>query len=80
MKDGVPWFPVMGDSIYSRYPESGWEEELLKMKAAGIQIVSTYVFWIHQEEIEGQFDWTGQRDLHRLSNCARNTACMCGFE
>ena len=31
------------------------------MKAGGIDIVSTYVFWIHHEEIEGQFDWTERR-------------------
>jgi beta-galactosidase len=36
---------------------------LLKMKAGGITVVSTYVFWIHQEEEQGKFDWTGQRSL-----------------
>jgi len=25
-------------------------EEILKMKAGGVQIVATYVFWIHHEE------------------------------
>ncbi len=64
--DGKPWLPVMGEFHYSRYPEKDWETEILKMKAAGVQIVSTYVFWIHHEEIEGQFDWTGQRDLRRF--------------
>ena len=64
--DGKPWLPVMGEFHYSRYPESHWEEELLKMKAGGIQIVATYVFWIHHEEIEGQFDWTGQRNLRKF--------------
>src|SRR5947209_15517904 len=59
--DGKPWLPVMAEFHYSRVPESDWEEELLKMKAAGVQIVSTYTFWIHQEEVQGQFDWTGQR-------------------
>jgi len=66
LKDGTPWFPVMGEFHYSRFPESGWEEEILKMKAGGVQIISTYVFWIHHEEVEGQFDWTGQRDLRRF--------------
>ena len=61
--DGKPWLPVMGEFHYSRYPEQYWEEELLKMKAGGVQIVSTYVFWIHQQEIEGEFDWTRQRNL-----------------
>jgi beta-galactosidase len=68
--DGQPWFPVMGEFQYSRYPTAGWERELLKMKAGGIRIVSTYVFWIHHEEIEGQFDWSGQRDLRRFVELA----------
>jgi len=56
----------MGEFHYSRYPETQWDEEILKMKAGGIQVVSTYVFWIHHEEIEGQFDWQGQRNLRRF--------------
>ncbi len=40
------------------------------MKAGGIRIVSTYIFWIHHEEIEGQFDWSGRRDLHRFVELA----------
>ena len=71
--DGKPWLPVMGELHYSRLPESEWEDEILKMKSAGIDIISTYVFWIHHEEIEGQFDWTGQRDLrHFVQLCAKH--------
>jgi beta-galactosidase len=66
MLDGKPWFPVMGEFQYSRYPEENWEQEILKMKAGGVRILSTYIFWIHHEEIEGQFDWSGRRDLHRF--------------
>ena len=62
--DGRRWMPAMGEFQYSRYPETEWREELLKMKAGGIDIVSTYVFWIHHEEVEGQFDWSGRRNLH----------------
>jgi beta-galactosidase len=64
--DGKPWTPVMGEFHFTRYPENEWREELLKMKAGGIDIVSTYVFWIHHEEIEGQFDWSGSRNLRRF--------------
>src|ERR1700722_17524341 len=64
--NGKPWTPVMGEFHFSRYPENEWREELLKMKAGGIDIVSTYVFWIHHEEIEGQFDWSERRDLRRF--------------
>jgi beta-galactosidase len=73
LRDGRPWFPVMGEFHYTRYPADEWERELLKMKAGGIQIVGTYVFWIHHEEIEGQFDWSGDRDLRRfVALCARH--------
>src|SRR5258706_4852845 len=30
-RDGKPWVPVMGEFHFSRYPETGWEEETLKM-------------------------------------------------
>jgi len=71
--DGKPWLPVMGEFHFSRYPASRWEEEILKMKAAGVNIIATYVFWIHHEEIEGQFDWTGQRDLRGFAQlCAKH--------
>ena len=68
--DGQPVFPVMGEMHYSRVPQAEWRDELLKMKAGGVDIVATYVFWIHHEEIEGQWDWTGQRDLKKfLQTC-----------
>ncbi|HEX9047217.1 MAG TPA: beta-galactosidase [Verrucomicrobiae bacterium] len=61
--DGQPWFPVMGEIHYSRVPAAEWRQELRKIKDGGVDIVATYVFWIHHEEIEGQWDWSGQRDL-----------------
>ena len=65
-RDGVPWLPTMGEFHYARYPEHEWREELLKMKAGGIDVVATYVFWIHHEEVEGRFRWEGQRSLRRF--------------
>lgn len=80
--DGKPWLPVMGEFHYARYPENEWRDELLKMKAGGINIVSTYVFWIHHEEIEGQFDWSGRRSLRRFIETCRdvglNALVRCG--
>ncbi len=72
-RDGKPWLPVMGEFHFSRYPQAQWEDEILKMKAAGVEIVATYVIWIHHEEIEGEFDWSGQRDLRAFVQiCARH--------
>ena len=70
LKDGKRWFPVMGEIHFSRCPRQFWKESLMKMKAGGVDIVSTYVFWIHHEEIEGEYDWTGNRDLHAFIKAA----------
>ncbi len=66
LKDGKPWLPVMGEIHYSRVRPEDWKTELLKMKAGGIDIIATYIFWIHHEEIEGEWDWTGCRDLRKF--------------
>lgn len=73
LRDGKPWIPVMGEFHYTRYPEAYWEEEILKLKASGVDVIATYVIWIHHEEVEGQFDWSGQRDLRRFAElCAKH--------
>jgi len=73
LRDGRPWLPVMGEMHFARYPRRYWEESILKMKAAGVEIVASYVFWIHHEEVEGQFDWSGDRDLRHFAQlCGRH--------
>lgn len=60
---GEPQIPVMGELQYSRMPQERWKDEILKMKAGGVTIIATYSFWNHHEEIEGKFDWSGNKDL-----------------
>lgn len=62
-RDGKPWINVMGEFHFSRYPREKWYDELCKMKAGGITTVASYLFWIHHEEIEGEFDFSGNRDI-----------------
>ena len=64
--NGRPWLPVMGEFHYARYPAAEWRDELRKMQTGGIDIIASYIFWIHHEEEEGIFDWAGQRDLNRF--------------
>ena len=33
------------------------------MKMCGINVISTYIFWIHHEEKEGVFDFSGRKNL-----------------
>lgn len=71
IKDENPWFPVMGEIHYSRFREEFWEEALRKMKAGGITVAATYVFWIHHEEEEGAFVFEGCRDLKKFVELCR---------
>ena len=62
-----PIIPVMGEIHFSRIPREQWEDVILKMKACGINIIATYVLWIHHEELEGQYDWLGNKDLRAFA-------------
>lgn len=66
MRNGIPFIPVMGEFHYCRYPNSQWKEQLLKLKAGGVNIVSTYVFWNIHEPSEGHFVWSNDLDLRRF--------------
>jgi len=70
-KNGTPWIPVMGEYHFSRADRSTWRTELLKMKAGGIGVVATYLFWIQHEEVEGEFDFSGDLDIRSFVNEAR---------
>ena len=66
MKNKRPFFGVSGEFHFSRMSDDRWEDEIIKMKMAGMNIIATYVFWIHHEEEEGAFDFTGCRNLRKF--------------
>lgn len=70
-RDGRAWFPVSGEFHYVRYPAGSWDRELGKLRAAGVSIVATYVFWNHHEAVQGTWDWSGDRDLRGFVEAAQ---------
>ena len=77
--DGKHIIPVMGEIHYSRVPESEWRREIRKMKAGGINIISTYIFWIHHEPEEGKWNWSGNHNLRRFVRiCAEENVMLGG--
>ncbi|MBQ3518721.1 MAG: beta-galactosidase [Clostridia bacterium] len=73
LKDGKAWIPVMGEMHYSRVPCDRWEENLRKMKEGGIDVVASYVFWIHHEEQKGEFVFSDNRDIRCFINLCHKT-------
>jgi hypothetical protein len=71
--DGQPFFAVAGEIHYARLWEGYWEDAVVKMKMGGVNIISTYIFWIHHEEEEGVFDFSGRRNLRKfIELCAKH--------
>ncbi len=68
-----PVIPVTGEFHFSRYSEKYWDESIKKMKAGGITLLATYVFWSLHEEKEGVFNWIGNRNLRKfIGLCKEN--------
>ena len=72
-RNGKPFIPVIGEFHFSRYPHQYWDEEIKKIKAGGVTVIATYVFWNLHEAKEGKFDWSGDLDLREFTQlCAKN--------
>jgi len=61
--DGRPAIPVSGEVHYSRVPRDEWEERLRLMRAGGVTVVATYVFWNHHEPERGHRDFGDGLDV-----------------
>eukprot|EP01059_Diplonema_ambulator_P023879 TRINITY_DN3951_c0_g1_i1.p1 TRINITY_DN3951_c0_g1~~TRINITY_DN3951_c0_g1_i1.p1 ORF type:complete len:815 (+),score=172.87 TRINITY_DN3951_c0_g1_i1:35-2446(+) len=63
---GVPWVGAAGEIHFARVPEDQWGMELQKIKAGGMSVVDTYLFWIHHEEVQGTYVWDGRRNVRNF--------------
>ncbi len=70
-KNGKPYIFRMGEFHFSRFPEDSWEKELIKMRNGGIDIVASYIFWIHHEETEGEFCFDRNRNIKKFLKICR---------
>ncbi|XP_029923071.1 beta-galactosidase-1-like protein 2 [Myripristis murdjan] len=68
--EGEP-FRILGGSIhYFRVPRAYWEDRLLKMRACGLNTVTTYVPWNLHEPERGVFNFQDQLDLKAFISLA----------
>lgn len=70
-RGGKPFLSVMGEYHFTRDNRENWYRELCKMKAGGVDIVATYLFWIYHEEIEGEFNFEGDYDIRKFVTDAK---------
>jgi beta-galactosidase len=61
--NGKPFRIMAGEVHFQRIPREYWADRLLKIKAAGLNTVGTYVFWNALEPEPGQWDFSGGNDL-----------------
>nr|WMP40581.1 beta-galactosidase [synthetic construct] len=73
LKDGVPFRYVSGSMHYSRVPPEYWKDRLLKMRAAGLNVVQGYVPWNVHELSPGEFFWEGASDLGQFLSLAQES-------
>lgn len=63
MLDGKPFTIKAAELHYARIPQPYWEHRIKMCKALGMNAVCIYVFWNYHEMEEGQFNWSGDRDV-----------------
>ncbi len=61
--NGRRTFVASGSLHYARVPRGLWADRLERMKRAGFNTVSTYVFWAYQEPEQGKILFSGRRNL-----------------
>ncbi|XP_053308637.1 beta-galactosidase-1-like protein 2 [Spea bombifrons] len=61
--DGTPIRILGGSMHYFRVPEAQWKDRMLKMKACGLNTLTTYVPWNLHEPRRGKFDFSRNLDL-----------------
>lgn len=62
MKDGNPKLFTAGEFHFERYPREFWEDEILKMKAGGIDVISAYITWLFHEQHKSDYCFDGDFD------------------
>lgn len=61
--DDKPFKILSGTIHYFRMPKEDWAHSLYNLKALGFNTVETYVPWNFHEMIEGEYDFTGHKDV-----------------
>lgn len=70
LRDGRPHRVLSGAMHYFRVHPDLWEDRLRRLAAMGANTVDTYVAWNFHERVEGEYDFSGWRDIERFIRLA----------
>ncbi|XP_073441067.1 beta-galactosidase-1-like protein 2 isoform X2 [Dendrobates tinctorius] len=68
--EGEPLRILGGSMHYFRVPREYWKDRMMKMKACGLNTLTTYVSWNLHEPQRGKFDFSGNLDLRSYLDTA----------
>lgn len=69
--NGKPFVVRAAELHYPRIPRAYWEHRIKMCKSLGMNAVCLYVFWNLHEQREGQFDFTGNKDVAEFCRIAQ---------
>ncbi|OOQ60064.1 glycoside hydrolase family 35 protein [Mucilaginibacter pedocola] len=71
MMDGKPMQIISGEMHYTRIPEDMWRERIRMAKAMGLNTIGMYVFWNAHEMVQGQYDFSGNKNIAAFAQVAK---------
>ena len=69
--DGKKLVIISGEMHYPRMPRAYWRDRMRKMRALGLNTLTTYVFWNAHEPEPGKFDFSGDLDVAEFVRTAQ---------
>ncbi|CAB4022135.1 beta-galactosidase isoform X1, partial [Paramuricea clavata] len=76
LKDGKEFRYISGGFHYFRVPRYYWKDRLLKIKAAGLNAVQSYVAWNIHEPTPGHYNFVGDADLLSFIELVNETGLL----
>ncbi len=61
--DGKPFLVRAGELHYTRIPREYWDHRIKMTKALGMNTICIYLFWNFHEQVQDQFDFSGDKDI-----------------
>ena len=77
MLDGKPFVIRAGELHYPRIPRPYWEQRIQMCKAMGMNTICIYIFWNYHEQVQGNYDFTGQADVAEFVRLIQKNGMYC---